>query len=57
MKRRAASAVLWLYCAWYLAAAFAAYLGTDPRVGPLIGVGAALVVLIGPQSRKMSPAR
>lgn len=44
MKKRILSALLWFYAGWYGGALLAAFLALDPRIGPIIGAAAAVLV-------------
>lgn len=44
MKKRILSALLWFYAGWYGGAILAAFLSLDPRIGPVIGAVAAVLI-------------
>lgn len=49
MKKRALSAVLWLYTGWYAGAMLAHVLGVSVALGPIVGVAAALIIAGDPR--------
>ena len=49
MKKRALSAVLWLYAGWYLGAMIAHQFDLSPALGPILGVAAAAIIAGDPR--------
>jgi hypothetical protein len=49
MKKRALSAVLWLYAGWYLGAMIAHQFDLSAALGPILGVAAAAIIAGDPR--------
>ena len=49
MKKRALSAVLWLYAGWYVGAMIAHVFDLSIALGPIVGVAAAAIIAGDPR--------